>query len=91
MVALFLYRFFDILFTVLSLAIIVRVLLTWVPNLNWDNPLARMLRQITDPILEPARRIIPPLGMIDISPLVVLLVLDFVIRPLVLGLLARLL
>lgn len=91
MVALFLYRFFDILFTVLSLAIIVRVLLTWIPNLNWDSPPVRILRQITDPILEPARRVIPPLGMIDISPLVVLLVLDFVIRPLVLGVLARLL
>ncbi len=87
---LFLYRFFDILFTVLSFAIIIRVLLTWIPNLNWNSPLPNLLRQITDPILEPARRIIPPLGGIDLSPLIVLLLLDFVLRPLVLGLLQRL-
>ena len=41
-------------------------------------------------ILEPARRVIPPLGGIDISPIVVLLLIDFLIRPLVLSLLARL-
>jgi YggT family protein len=86
----FLYQFFDILFTVLSFAIIIRVLLTWIPNLNWNSPLPTLLRQITDPILEPARRIIPSLGGLDISPLVVLLLLDFVLRPLVLGLLERL-
>lgn len=85
-----LYRFFEILFMVLTWAIIIRVLITWIPNINPDNPLVRILRQITDPILEPARRVIPPLGGIDISPIVVLLLIDFLIRPLVLDLLARL-
>lgn len=86
----FLYNFFNLLFTVISWAIIIRVLLTWIPNLNPDNPLVRLLRQITDPILEPARRIIPPLGGVDISPIVVLVVLDFLLRPLVLRLVAGL-
>lgn len=79
----FLFQFFDLLFTVLSLAILARVLLSWIPNLSPSNPLVRILQQITDPILEPARRIIPPLGGLDISPIVVLLVLDFILRPLV--------
>jgi len=34
------------------------------------------LRSVTDPILEPARRVVPRIGMIDISPIVVLVVID---------------
>ena len=74
----FLYNFFNLLFTVISWAIIIRVLLTWIPNLNPDNPLVRLLRQITDPILEPARRLIPPLGGVDISPVILILALYFI-------------
>ena len=66
--------FFDI----LTWAIIIRVLLTWIPGLSPYHPLVRALASITDPILEPARRIIPPIGMIDISPIVVLFVLQLV-------------
>ena len=42
------------------------------------NQLATFLDTVTRPILEPFRRIIPPLGGIDISPIVVLLLLKFV-------------
>lgn len=42
------------------------------------NQLATFLDTVTRPILEPLRRIIPPLGGIDISPIVVLLLLQFV-------------
>ena len=68
----------DLLFTVLTWAIIIRVLLTWIPGLSPYNPVVRVLASITDPILEPARRLIPPIGMIDISPIVVLFVLQVV-------------
>ena len=37
-----------------------------------------MLVQVTDPVLEPARRLIPPLGMIDISPIVVFIALSII-------------
>ena len=80
----FLYRFVDLFLTALSWAILIRVLLSWIPNIDPYHPVMQLLRQITDPILEPARRIIPPLGMIDISPIVVMLVIDFVIRPILL-------
>ncbi len=72
----YLFQFFNILIEALTWLILIRVLLTWIPNLDPDNPIVRLLRQATDPILEPARRIIPPIGGLDISPIVVILVLQ---------------
>lgn len=69
-------QFFTILITVLTWAILIRVLLSWIPNLDRSNPLVQLLGQITDPVLEPARRIIPPIGGMDISPIVVILLLQ---------------
>ncbi len=68
----------DLFFTILTWAIIIRVLLTWIPGLSPFHPVVRALASITDPILEPARRLIPPIGMIDISPIVVLFALQLV-------------
>ncbi|NPA90040.1 MAG: YggT family protein [Chloroflexi bacterium] len=78
MLILALIRFVDILFTILTWAIIIRVLLSWIPGVPWHHPLVRLLRSITDPLLEPARRLIPPIGMLDISPIVVIIVLELV-------------
>ena len=75
----FLATFVNILFTVLNIAILIRILLTWVP-IDPYHPLVRILSQITEPILGPARRIIPPIGGIDFSPIVVLLLLSVVER-----------
>lgn len=74
----FLVQFLTILITILTWAILIRVLLSWIPNLDRGNPLVQLLHQITDPVLEPARRIIPPLGGMDFSPIVVILVLQLV-------------
>lgn len=64
------------------LAIVGVILLSWFPT-EPDGLAARanlVLRRITDPVLEPVRRVIPPIGgVVDISPTLVLLVL-FVIR-----------
>ena len=49
--------------------------MSWIPNLDHSNPIVQMLIQVTDPVLEPARRLIPSIGMIDISPIVVFIVL----------------
>lgn len=78
----FLVQFLTILVTVLTWAIIIRVLLSWIPNLDRGNPLVQLLSQITEPVLGPARRIIPPIGGLDISPIVVILVLQFLERTL---------
>jgi YggT family protein len=48
-----------------------RIILSWIPNIDRANPIVQVLYQVTDPVLEPVRRSLPPLGMIDISPIVV--------------------
>ena len=55
--------------------LLARILVTWIPNLDPHNPIVQMLFQVTDPVLEPARKLIPSIGMIDISPIVVFIVL----------------
>jgi YggT family protein len=59
----------------LALAIFIRILLSWF--IVYGNASTRFLARVTDPILIPARRLIPPLGgMIDISPIIVLFLID---------------
>ncbi|MBK6430146.1 MAG: YggT family protein [Anaerolineae bacterium] len=72
----FLRQFIVLLFGALQFAILIRVLLTWFPNLDRSNPLVQLLSSVTDPILEPARRLIPPFGGLDISPILVLFALQ---------------
>lgn len=50
--------------------IIARALMSWFVSPYSDNPIARFLRKVTDPILRPLSGVIPPLGGIDIAPLV---------------------
>jgi len=57
---------------------LVMVLLTWFPNINWYSEPFRSLRKFTDIFFGPFRKIIPPIGMIDISPIVAFLVLGFI-------------
>ncbi len=72
----FVQQFLNLLFLALEIAILIRILMSWIPNLNPDNPIVQIIRSITDPILEPARRLIPPMGGLDFSPIVVLLLLS---------------
>lgn len=77
-----LLQLLGLLLQLYSFLILARVLMTWIPNLDPYNPAVQMLTQVTDPVLEPARRIIPPIGMIDISPIVVMIVIQFLARAL---------
>jgi len=65
---------------ILSTLIIVRVLLTWVPSLGMSHPAGRAahraLAQLTSPILDPIRRLMPPVGGLDLSPIVAILLLQ---------------
>ena len=60
---------------ILSAAIFFRAILSWF-SLDPRNPLVEVLDQITEPILAPLRRIVPRLGMIDITPLVAIILLQ---------------
>jgi YggT family protein len=61
---------------VLALLIIVRALLSWVPSIDHGHPLIRAIVRITDPILLPIRRLVPPLGGIDVTPIAALLLIQ---------------
>lgn len=58
-----------------SIMIVIRIILSWITSSV--NRFSALLIKLTDPVLVPFRRIIPPLGMFDISPIVVLILLSF--------------
>jgi YggT family protein len=75
--AYYLLTFVELLFNILQFAIIIRALMSWF-NPKPDNPLVIFLDGITEPILAPLRRIVPRLGMIDITPLVAILLMGVI-------------
>ena len=58
-----------------SLVLIVRVLLSWFPNLDWGNPVLSSVSAITDPYLNAFRGLIPPRGGMDLSAILAFLAL----------------
>lgn len=64
----------DLAFNVYWWMIIIRVLISWVSP-DPFNPVVQFLHRATDPVLEPFRRVIPTIGLFDISPIVVLVLL----------------
>lgn len=79
----------NLLFRILWFLILARVILSWVrvsPYHPTWGPIVTAIYQLTDPIIEPVRRILPPMGGLDFSPIVVLLLLDL-LRSLIVSLL----
>lgn len=58
-----------------SLLIVMRIIFSWF--MSFMNPFMRFLMKLTDPILLPFRRLMPPIMMFDISPIIVLFILGF--------------
>ena len=56
--------------SIYTVVLVVRVLLSWFPILDWGNPLLAALSSITDPYLNVFRGLIPPLGGLDLSALI---------------------
>jgi YggT family protein len=69
-------QFLGLLLQIFWLAILVRVILSWFP-IDPSNPIIRIVWEITEPILAPFRRVIPRIGMFDLSPLAAFLVISF--------------
>ena len=67
---LFIYIFFF--------AIFIRIIISWV-NPGAYNPMTVILHRLTDPLLLPARRLIPPISGLDLSPMVVIIALQLMI------------
>ena len=83
----YLANFIGLLFQVLSLAILGRVLLSWVDPFG-NMRVTQILRDVTEPILAPIRNLLPSTPMIDFSPIIAMLLLQALGR-LILGALVR--
>jgi YggT family protein len=70
-------EFIQIFATVLTWAIIIRALLSWF-SISGAQPLFRLLIEITEPVLAPIRRVLPSVGMMDISPIIAIVVINVV-------------
>lgn len=78
----------DRLFFFYYLIIIIRIFLSWLPNTDWNQQPFKWIRSITDPFLNIFRGIIPPIGMLDISPMVAIILL-MLLQSFVVGTLSR--
>jgi YGGT family. len=67
----------NYLFQFYSIALIIYILMSWIPS-AYDSKFGRILAKICDPYLDFFRRFIPPIGMIDISPIIALIVLNLI-------------
>ena len=74
-----------------SWVVIASALITWVSP-DPRNPIVMFLRQVTEPVLAPIRRLLPPwkTGGLDFSPLIVIIAIQFVERVVFAGLLRAL-
>jgi YggT family protein len=61
---------------IFELILLARVILSWFPNVDRSNPIIQFLYDVTEPVLRPIREMMPPTGMMDLSPLIVFLVIQ---------------
>ena len=59
----------------------VRLLLTWFPNIDWMQQIVGFLSPVTDPYLN-LFRFVPPIGQIDLSPIIAIFALQFAMQAL---------
>lgn len=59
-----------------TIVILAGVILSWT-SLRYDHPLMRVSRALTEPLLAPIRRVLPSVGGIDFSPMVLLFLIGF--------------
>ena len=72
----------QLLFTLLNIytwVIIIRALISWVSP-DPSNPIVQILHRLTEPVLKPLRRIVPPhkLGGLDVSPILAILLIQLI-------------
>ena len=76
----FFVRFIDI----YSIIVLVSVIISWI-QLPSDNPIAKLTDTFTEPLLKPIRRVLPDMGGLDFSPMLLLIALQFLKRLLIGG------
>ena len=69
----------NILFEILIWLLMIRIILTWLPH-NRFHPIIDSIYKITEPILEPFRNMINPIGGVDLSPIIVFFLIRLIQR-----------
>jgi YggT family protein len=62
-------------FSIYYILLLARILLSWFPTVDWMSPPFSIISQLTDPYLNLFRRVIPPMGGLDLSPFLAFFVL----------------
>jgi YggT family protein len=75
----FIYRVLDSLLSIYTLIVVARAVISWFAP-SPDNPLWQFLLNITEPVLEQIRRFIPNFGGMDLSPLILIILIELVTR-----------
>lgn len=63
-------------FDLIVLVLFITILLSWFPNIKWYNEPFKSLKAFSEIFLGPFRKLIPPIGMIDISPIIAFICLS---------------
>ena len=74
----FVVRFIDGIFSLYYVLIVLRIFMSWIPNIDWEKEPTRTVRIIVDAYLDLFRRFIPPINGLDFSPIVALIILPFI-------------
>jgi len=64
------------LFNMFYILIILRIFMSWIPSIDWEQQPIKFVREITDSCLDIFRRFVPPLGGLDFSPIIAIIVLQ---------------
>lgn len=70
MLSVVLLKFVDLFVTIFTVLIFARVILSWVVRDAQSNGLVRLVHELTEPILDPLRKVLPSGGGLDLSPIV---------------------
>lgn len=63
-----------------NLLLLVWCVCSWFPSINWGQQPFRLLDDVVRPVIAPFRKIIPPVGNIDFSPIVAIFFINFVVK-----------
>jgi len=74
----YLALFVDILAEIVILAILIRVIMSWIRPMGSKGMLSTFIFEITEPLLSFFRKVIPRMGMFDLSPIIALFTIEFV-------------
>lgn len=83
-------RVLNNLFYFYFLLIMIRIFLSWIPSIDWFSQPFKSIREVTDLYLDLFRRLIPPVGRLDFSPIIAIIALQ-IIQSFTVGLLLKVL